>query len=176
MERNDDIRYKALAFILEIENNISRIRGDGMSTALAVPNVVGYSFDQAPNLADSSARKDLSENAIKVFVNIAAKWDLNEVQARGLLGGVASSTFHAWKTKPKRKELDQDTLTRISLIIGIYKALNIYFGKPWADRWITLENRGPLFVGQAPIDYMLRHGQPGMAEVRRMLDSWRGGR
>jgi hypothetical protein len=67
-------------------------------------------------------------------------------------------------------------LTRISLVIGIYKALNIYFGKPWADRWITLENRGPLFAGQSPIDYMLRHGQPGMAEVRRMLDAWRGGR
>ena len=101
---------------------------------------------------------------------------MNEVQARGLLGGVASSTFHAWKTRPKGKQLDQDTLTRISLVIGIYKALNIYFGKPWADRWITLENRGPLFAGQAPIDYMLRQGQPGMAEVRRMLDAWRGGR
>jgi len=109
-------------------------------------------------------------------VNIAQKWELNEVQARGLLGGVASSTFHSWKTKPKGKQLDQDTLTRISLVIGIYKALNIYFGKPWADRWITLENRGPLFAGHAPIDYMLRNGQPGMAEVRRLLDAWRGGR
>ena len=61
-------------------------------------------------------------------------------------------------------------------MIGIYKALNIYFGKPWADRWVTLENRGPLFAGRAPIDYMLRQGQPGMVEVRRMLDAWRGGR
>lgn len=147
-----------------------------MATALAAPNVAGYSFDQAPNLTDAQERRKLSENAIKVFVNIAQKWDLNEAQARGLLGGVASSTFHAWKTRPRGKQLDQDTLTRISLVIGIYKALNIYFGKPWADRWITLQNRGPLFAGRSPIDYMLRHGQPGMAEVRRMLDAWRGGR
>ena len=147
-----------------------------MATSLAAPNVAGYSFDQAPNLSKAEERRKLSENAIKVFVNVTRKWDLNEIQARGLLGGVASSTFHAWKTKPKGKQLDQDTLTRISLVIGIYKALNIYFGKPWADRWITLENRGPLFAGQAPIDYMLRQGQPGMAEVRRMLDAWRGGR
>jgi hypothetical protein len=147
-----------------------------MATALAAPNIAGYSFDQAPNLSNTEERRRLSESAIKVFVNIAKKWDLNEAQARGLLGGVASSTYHAWKTKPKGRHLDQDTLTRISLVIGIFKALNIYFGKPWADRWMTFENSGPLFAGQAPIDYMLRNGQPGMTEVRRMLDAWRGGR
>jgi hypothetical protein len=147
-----------------------------MATILAAPNVAGYSFDQAPDLSSAEDRRKLSENAIRVFVNIARKWDLNEAQARGLLGGVASSTFHAWKTRPKGKQLDQDTLTRISLVIGIYKALNSYFGKPWADCWITLANRGPLFAGRVPIDYMLHHGQPGMVEVRRMLDAWRGGR
>src|ERR1700738_4842906 len=137
-----------------------------MATALAAPNVAGYSFDQAPDLTDPQERRKLSENAIKVFVNIAQKWQLNEVQARGLLGGVASSTFHAWKTRPKGKHLDQDTLTRISLVIGIYKALNIYFGKPWADRWITLENRGSLFAGRTPLAFMMQRGQPGMVEVR----------
>jgi hypothetical protein len=147
-----------------------------MATALTVPQVAGYSFDEAPNLADPGERRRLSESAIRVFVNITRKWELNEAQARGLLGGVASSTFHAWRTRPKGRQLDQDTLTRISLVIGIYKALQIYFGKPWADRWVRLENRGPLFAGHAPIDYMLRLGQPGMAEVRRMLDAWRGGR
>jgi hypothetical protein len=147
-----------------------------MASALAAPVVVGFPFDQAPNLSSAEERARLSASAIKAFVNIAAKWGLNEAQARGLLGGLASSTFHSWKTNPKGKKLDQDALTRISLVIGIYKALHIYFGKPWADRWITLENRGPMFAGSAPIDYMLRHGQPGMVEVRRMLDAWRGGR
>jgi len=165
--------------------SISRIINLGIEVTLssalvahniAAPNVVGYPFDQAPNLASAEERSRLSPSALKAFVNIAAKWGLNEAQSRGLLGGVASSTFHAWKTNPRGKRLDQDSLTRISLVIGIYKALNIYFGKPWADRWVTLENRGPLFAGRAPIDYMLRHGQPGMVEVRRMLDAWRGGR
>lgn len=95
---------------------------------------------------------------------------------RGLLGGIASSTFHAWKAVPKGRKLDQDTLMRVSMIIGIYKALQIYFGKPWADRWMTLANEGSLFSGQTPIDYIVRHGQPGMMQVRRTLDSWRGGR
>lgn len=146
-----------------------------MATAVAVPNVIGYSFDTAPDLSDAAERRRLSESALRVFINIAARWNLTEVQARGLLGGVASSTFHSWKTRPKGKQLDQDTLTRISLTIGIYKALNIYFEKPLADRWITLGNRGPLFAGGSPLAYMLRNGLPGMVDVRRMLDAWRGG-
>ncbi len=67
-------------------------------------------------------------------------------------------------------------MTRISLLIGIYKALSIYFGKPWSERWVTLGNRGPMFAGEAPVNYMIRRGQPGMLDVRRMLDAWRGGR
>jgi hypothetical protein len=146
-------------------------------SALLVPSIVaGYPFDQAPDLADPAQRQRLSSSGIKAFVNIVEKWGLNEAQARGLLGGIASSTFHAWKTEPRGRRLDQDTLMRISLLIGIYKALHIYFGKPWADRWVMLGNRGPMFAGQAPIDYMLRQGQPGMLQVRRMLDTWRGGR
>jgi hypothetical protein len=147
-----------------------------MSVLLSAPIVAGYAFDQAADLADAAERGRLSASAIKAFVNIAERWGLSETQARGLLGGIASSTYHAWKTEPRGKKLDQDSLMRISLLIGIYKALNIYFGKPWADRWVVLANRGPMFAGRAPIDYMLRHGQPGMAQVRRMLDSWRGGR
>jgi hypothetical protein len=147
-----------------------------MSGAPILPNVAGYAFDKAPDLTDAAARGRLSASAIKAFVNISRKWGLTEVQARGLLGGVASSTYHTWKTDPRRTKLTQDTLMRISLIIGIYKALSIYFGKPWADRWVVLGNRGPLFAGQAPIDFMILRGQPGMVEVRRMLDTWRGGR
>jgi hypothetical protein len=147
-----------------------------MPVLLSAPVIAGYSFDQAPDLTDTAERARLSASAIKAFVNITEKWGLSETQARGLLGGIASSTYHAWKTEPRGKKLDQDTLMRISLLIGIYKALNIYFSKPWADRWVALANRGPMFAGRPPVDYLLRHGQPGMVQLRRMLDSWRGGR
>jgi Protein of unknown function (DUF2384) len=151
-----------------------------MATAVIPPPVAGYSFDHAPDLADPGERARLSRSAIRVFLNIAEKWQLTEAQARGLLNGIASSTYHAWRREPSGRKLDrkldQDTMMRISLIIGIYKALHIYFSDQWADRWVTLGNRGTLFAGSSPIDYMLRQGQPGMLEVRRMLDSWRGGR
>jgi hypothetical protein len=145
------------------------------ATALALPNVAGYSFDVAPDLSRAEVRRKLSPGGIRTFVNIAEKWGLTEAEARSLLGGLASSTWHSWKTSPKGKQLDQDTLTRISLTIGIYKALNIYFNKPLADRWITLGNRGPMFAGHSPLEYMIQNGLPGMVDVRRMLDAWRGG-
>ena len=69
-----------------------------------------------------------------------------------LLGGVASSTFHAWKTNPKRT-LDQDTLIRISLLLGIFKALNILYSKSLADAWMKLPNRNPMFKGMTPLAY-----------------------
>jgi len=144
------------------------------AAAFALPQIVGYDFESGADLGNPAERAELSSAAIKAFLNLRKKWDLNEEQSRALLGGVASSTFHAWKTNPRRT-LDQDTLTRISLLIGIYKALNIYFGKPWADRWITLANRGSIFSGRTPLAYIIQRGQPGMLDVRRMLDAWRGG-
>jgi hypothetical protein len=146
----------------------------GFSAALEV--APGYKFDKAAELTDAAERERLSPNAIRAFLNICDKWALTETQARALLGGIASSTFHIWKTDPEAQKLNQDTLVRISLVIGIYKALHIYFSQAWADRWIRLANRDPMFAGRAPIDFMIRHGQPGMLELRRMLDAWRGGR
>ena len=71
-----------------------------MATAVIPPPVAGYSFDHAPDLADPAERARLSRSAIRVFLNIAEKWQLTEAQARGLLNGIASSTYHAWKREP----------------------------------------------------------------------------
>ena len=112
----------------------------------------------------------LSASAIQAFVNIARKWELTEEQARGLLGAVDVATYFAWQANPCTS-LDQEILTRITLAIGIFKALNICFGETLADRWVTLKNRGLLFGGQAPIDFMIERGPAGMKTVRRVLDS-----
>ncbi len=143
--------------------------------AIAESSIAGYTFDSALNLDSATERERLSASALRGFFNITAKWSLTEAQKRDLLGGMSTSTFHAWRTKPGAQRLSQDVLTRISLVIGIYKALHIYFGAQWADRWVTLGNRGSLFMGQAPIAYMTRQGQPGMLDVRRMLDAACGG-
>jgi hypothetical protein len=102
-------------------------------------------------------------------------WGVKEVNARKLLGGPSAGTYYGWKAHPHGKKLDQDTLTRISLVVGIYKALHILYSDKLADAWVTLPNRDPMFRGETPLTYMVEQGQPGMIHVRQLLDAWRGG-
>ena len=144
-----------------------------MAAIVQVPHVAGYNFEAAPDLADLATRKRLSPSAIEGFFRIAAKWHVRDEDARQLLGGVSTGSFYSLKKSPR--SLDQDTLTRISLLVGIFKALNILFGGRLANAWITLPNANPMFRGHTPLAYMLRLGLPGMMHVRQLLDARRGG-
>ena len=130
--------------------------------------------DKLVILSTPETRRALSPTALRGFFSIAREWSLDDNQMRGLLGGIAPSTLHAWRRSPDKRVLGQDAITRISLLVGIYKALHTYFGDP-ADFWITTPNDSPLFGGVVPIGFMLRTGVTGMYEVRRMLDAWAAG-
>jgi hypothetical protein len=141
-----------------------------------VQAVPGTPLRPAVDLSDPAERKRVTPTAIKTFRQITdQKWALSEAQSLGLLGGVASSTYHSWRTAPEGRELDQDTLTRISLVIGIFRALHGYFSTSLADGWVRYVNRAPMFSGRSPVDFMIQEGIPGMLQVRRMLDGWRVG-
>lgn len=144
-----------------------------MGAAATIPQIAGYRFDLAANLSDRATRERLSAAGMKAFLRIAERWGVKDQTARQLLGGVSSGTFYALKKSPRA--LDQDTLTRISLLIGIFKALNILYSQRLADAWMTLPNSNPMFRGSTPLDYVLRLGQPGMVQVRHLLDARRGG-
>ncbi len=145
-----------------------------MAAALVLPNVAGYPFDTSPDLSKPATRQRLSPAAIKGFLQVVEKWGIKDPDARHLLGGISSGSYYSWKKQPKRL-LDQDTLIRISLLLGIFKALNILYSEPLADAWPTLPNRNALFRGATPLAFMLQHGLPGILEVRRLLDARRGG-
>jgi hypothetical protein len=63
---------------------------------------------------------------LRTFFNIASEWGLSVNQQRVLLGGVPSSTYHKWKGGTVGT-LSYDQLERISLVLGIYKALELLF-------------------------------------------------
>ncbi len=145
-----------------------------MAAALVLPNVAGYPFDTSPDLSKAATRQRLSPAALRGFLQIMDRWGIKDPDARHLLGGISSGSYYSWKKQPKRL-LDQDTLIRISLLLGIFKALNILYSEPLADAWITLPNRNPMFRGQTPLAYMIERGQPGMLHLRQLLDARRGG-
>lgn len=146
-----------------------------MAAALVLPHIVGYALDASPDLSHPPTRVRLSPSAIKGFLRIMEKWAIKDPDARQLLGGLSSGSYYGLKKEPKHRTLDQDTLTRISLLVGIFKALNILYSPALADAWITLPNRNPMFRGMSPLAYMIQRGQPGMLHVRQLLDARRGG-
>ena len=146
-----------------------------MAATVSIPQIAGYPVEVAANLADPATRKRLSPAGIKAFLRIMDRWRIKDQDARDLFGGVSSGSFYGLKKEPRRRVLDQDTLTRISLLIGMFKALNILYSRRLADAWMRLPNSNPMFRGSTPLAYVLRLGQPGMVEVRQMLDARRGG-
>ena len=137
--------------------------------------VVGFSWDTAVDLSRTENRKRLSPAAIKGLRRIAAHWRLRDEDTRLLLGGISSGSFYALKHRAT-KTLDEDRLTRISLLIGIYKALNILYSQQLADAWIKLPNSNPMFGGDSPLNYVKKGGIPALLRVRQLLDARRGGR
>jgi len=133
-------------------------------------------FEPSPlvDLGDPAERERLSKGAITAFFNIVDKWKVRDEDARLLLGGISNGTFYAMKKSPDRM-LDQDSLTRISYLVGIYKALHILYGEALADDWIQLPNKNAVFQGQPPLRVMTRGGLPAFQTVRRLLDARRGG-
>lgn len=119
-------------------------------------------------------RKRMSGPAIRTFLNIAQAWGLSVEEQRGLLGWPPASTYHKYKAG-EVGTLSYDALTRISLVIGIYKALHIlYPDDALADRWVKLPNSNPLFGGEPALALMIKAGVDGLYRVRRLLDARRG--
>jgi hypothetical protein len=137
--------------------------------------VAGFSWPTAVDLSLRQNRVRLSPAGIKGLLRVTERWDLKDEDTRALLGGTSSGSFYALKKHPNRT-LDQDQLTRISLLLGIYKALNILFGPDLADAWISLPNTNAMFGGESPLAYMKKGGIPAFVRVRQLLDARRGGR
>src|SRR5471030_2711063 len=124
---------------------------------------------------DPEVRHRMSGPAMRTFFHIADRWSLNTEEQRALLGWPPESTFYKYKTG-RVSTLSYDMLMRISLILGIYKAIQILYPEPdLADRWVKLPNSNPLFGGRPAMALMTEGGTDGLYQVRRLLDGRRGG-
>jgi hypothetical protein len=117
-----------------------------------------------PSIADMSAA------GLRAFFNIARDWALSADEQIVLLG------FFKWKATPQTARLGRDTLERLSLILGIYKALQILLPQAEAaDGWIKRANTAPPFGGRRALDRMLAGNVSDLVAVRQYLDAMRGG-
>lgn len=111
--------------------------------------------------------------ALKAFFGISDKWELSSEQ-QWILLGVPRATYYRWKEQPN-VSLSNDTLERISYILGIYKALRILLPtEKSANQWIHKPNKAFLFGGKSALIKMLKGHVIDLADVRRYLDAQRG--
>ncbi|MGA7410031.1 MAG: MbcA/ParS/Xre antitoxin family protein [Bryobacteraceae bacterium] len=130
---------------------------------------------------DPKVRRQLSGPAMRAFFQIASGWGLSVGEQIALLGYPAESTYFKYKASASKTGKDDgigtlsfDTLMRISLLLGIYKALHILFAdESLANQWVMLPNSNPLFGGQ-PALALMTSGMDGLHQVRRLLDGRRG--
>jgi hypothetical protein len=119
---------------------------------------------------------EMSAAGLRAFFNIARDWDLSVDEQIVLLGSPGRSTFFKWKSAPQSARLGRDTLERLSLLLGIYKALQILLPQPAsADTWIKRPNNAPPFGGRRALDRMLAGNVSDLVAVRQYLDAMRGG-
>ncbi|WP_247548077.1 antitoxin Xre/MbcA/ParS toxin-binding domain-containing protein [Bradyrhizobium sp. 177] len=128
-----------------------------------------------PDLSNEATRAELTPAAIDGFLRLSTIWRLTAKQSIILLGEGSERTWFRIKAGEWEHPLSQDSLTRVSALVGVYKGLHLLFSDPLADEWVRRPNTGELFEGVTPLDYMLAGGIPAMIETRAFIDALRGG-
>lgn len=122
----------------------------------------------------AGGRESMAAAGLEAFRRLTEIWALSNEEAAALLD-VTERTWGRMKKPGWSGRVSQDQLLRLSALVGLYKALHLYFSDALADRWPRLPNTGPLFRGASPTGFMLAGGLPAILQTRDYVDALRGG-
>ena len=127
-----------------------------------------------PSRTPSSDFTSAGGAGLRAFVRIAEAWGLTVAEQLKLLGIASRSTFFKWR-REQAPRLPQDTLERLSYLLGIYKSLQILLPDPRAaDEWVRKPNSAAPFGGRSALERMLSGQVADLYVVRQYLDAERG--
>lgn len=138
------------------------------------PLLIGLTPLQKSLRSDEDAREvialahaDIVGTVLRVSRDLAKAWRLTDWEQARLLG-VGTEQLKAWEMA-QPDELRPDVLERMSLLLGIFRAINTLLPIPErADAWLRKPNAAPLFAGRTALDVMMR-GTEGLRQVRDFL-------
>ena len=108
----------------------------------------------------------------RAAVNLFRLWGITDAEACILLGGISKRTYARWK-EGEIGRLSIDRKTRLSVLMGIHKALRILFTeKSRVHEWVKRPNSA--FGGRSALDVMLGGFLMDLFRVRHYLDAARG--
>lgn len=127
----------------------------------AAPDQINITEDEATAMA-------------RAITNLFDRWQLSDVEACEILGGMAARTWARWK-KGEIGRVDRDLAMRMSILLGIHKGLRYMFTAPQRGyEWIKKANKA--FGGKSALEVMLQGSMFDLARVRSYLDAERGGK
>ena len=110
-----------------------------------------------------------TQAGIEAYLRLCETWKLSGDTAAKIVLVDADTWEHMRKGRWKG-HLNDEQKIRIGALFELYQGLHNFFGEPIADRWVTMDNKGPLFHGKKPIQVMLENGLPTMVEVVDYVD------
>ena len=116
-------------------------------------------------------RPGLLAAGLRAFFRISGEWDLSEAAQIILLGSTAESELESWRSGDVASG-SAETLERISLILGIYKAIQTLLpDHARANNWMRAPNFAPTFSGGSALDQMLRGNIADLRQIRTYFDA-----
>jgi hypothetical protein len=129
----------------------------------------------------------LSQDHIAVSINwfmdmsSADKWNLTHDEVCDLLGGIPKRTLYDLRKKAESNlpvSINRDMAERLSLLLGIWKALQIIVPTSRRDlayKWFNQPNTSLVLMGKSIKEFLIeRKSIEGLYTVRRYLDAMRG--
>lgn len=113
---------------------------------------------------------------LRAAVTILDRWGASGEQAASILRVSRSTHARARRNDPEwRVSLDEDQLTRVSLVLNIHAALRVIFENPEnLYGFMAMANQHSPFHGQAPLQAIARGGILSLYDAFRHIDSLRG--
>ncbi len=112
-----------------------------------------------------------SRVALRAFFKIARLWRLDQKEQLALLGQTDLPQLAQW-AEGRGPILSEDTLERISYVLGIFQAINILLPTPeLANAWVREPNKAPIFGGRSALDRMMAGNVSDLYVVRQYLDA-----
>ena len=120
---------------------------------------------------------DMSKGAagLKAAVTILAKWGATDEQGTAVLRVALATYARAKRRDPDWKvSLDQDQLTRISLVLNGHAALRDIVDNPENTYgFMAMANHNAYFDGRSPLEVIASGGILDLCETYRRIDTLR---
>lgn len=111
----------------------------------------------------------LAKVTTRAYLRLCDIWKLNDKTAASL-SLIDVQTWNLIKLGRWAGTLNEEQIVRIGILFQMYESLHIVFGKPLANEWVTMSNKGPLCKGSTPLDIMLKDGIPAMVAFRNYMN------